>query len=326
MIERYFWKFYPEQMIQLDFLSAGLVLGYRHYSRRSEWLGHLRRCRDRTSSWIQKARRRSSRRGLRVLVLGSGWLQDLSVVDLKAHDELYLADANPLSPLINWWNLRNRVTNVKSVVGDVTGTLEFAIPSLHQNFSALKGADTQTLLQFFEHFHDEISTFQKTSSEINKLLKIDPDLVISLNILSQLHLPWQDHLAALLKRLKLKTTSGAGQDCLASAVAPLATNLVDSHLELLNTFSTRGVDVGLICDLAIYTSKGLVTWPQDIDVETDYSRELEQETELVYAIDFEAVGSKSGLLYKDCWWWHLRHPRHSWQQGKTHLVGSFETP
>lgn len=136
---------------QLGYLHELIAIGARHRRCRAAWADHLARSRRAVGAAIARAAGRQT-----AVVLGSGLLLDLPLAELAAaFERVVLVDA--VHPLAARRQMR-RHANVERVTADVSGALE-----------ALRAGDAFPVPRPFPRLHEA-----------------DVDLVVSLNLLSQL--------------------------------------------------------------------------------------------------------------------------------------------
>jgi hypothetical protein len=144
----------PRPLRDLGYLSELIAIGARHRRCRAAWADHLSRSRQ---AILDAADRAANRR--RAIVLGSGRLLDVPLAGLAARFEsVALVDA--VHPLAARWQAR-RHANVTLVTRDVTGIIE----ALHR----WRPGEPLPVPRPLDMIHEP-----------------DVDLVVSLNLLSQL--------------------------------------------------------------------------------------------------------------------------------------------
>jgi hypothetical protein len=211
-----YWRYYLTQHAALDFVSMGLGIQarYRRYMR--EWAPHLQK----TKLFIECALESCQPSG-RVAVLGAGRLLDFPDQALiSGQHNIDLLDYDPsLMPL--WQKLRQSNRSIKGLhCTDLTGVLENWTSQLRQL------SMTSTIEEF-------------TISLQNLPAKIPPaytlagySCIVSLNILSQLGLYWQDRVVSLLyergllrspeEQLPIETQQAINLNCAALELSHLA--------------------------------------------------------------------------------------------------------
>ena len=223
--------------------QQGLI--HRHLNQEDDWNSHLDKCR----SFILKATD-SSRPG-KVTVMGSGWLLDLPLAEL-----LDSVSAVTLIDIIHPPEVISQTAALEGVrlrEDDVTGGLIMRTWKETRGSGLFRKMKTIRNIEIPEFLFDE-----------------DPGLLISLNIMSQLH---------VLPVRYLKTKSIAGDD----EYEWFIRSIQQSHLNLLGKFPSV-----LITDTAeVFTwRKGIVTEEKSVLVDLPAGKHREE-----WTWDFDLKGT-----------------------------------
>ena len=205
---------YKRILNRLGYYDYQYGLVFRHLKQDSGWDSHLEKCR----SFILKAAETIN--PLKITVLGSGWLLDLPLVEL-----LETVQSITLIDIVHPPEVINQVSelgNVSLVEEDLTGGL---------------------ILRVWEEAH-KAGTFRKLKTLGNieipaYTFKEDPGLVISLNIMSQLH---------VLPVRYLKRKSATGEEEFTEFIR----SVQQKHLDLLSRH--RSVLITDTAEIFVYRS------------------------------------------------------------------------
>ncbi len=187
------------------------------------WGPHLERSKQAQQRWA------SASTGREVAILGAGRLMDVDLDALgKSHKTLWLIDADPIS-VTTWRNLQ---TPVRWDLVDVSG--------VQKSWTRIMERTTGSWQKFLD-------AIESLPCPAHCFFLAEADGVISLNLLSQIPVVWQDILEEILN-------SRFGHDFVAkreqqwlSAFAPKAKWLVEQHLTMLA--SSRANNILIITDL-----------------------------------------------------------------------------
>lgn len=271
------------------FLQTGLGIEIRARKLAVHWRPHQDRSRGAQARW--------SARGGRLAVLGAGRLLDFEHGLAERFERLRFIDADPLC--VPFW--RRAHPGHEPVIADVASRL--CLPRHSASWQA-------TLA--------EIAAQQASKPEAEWLR--DCDAVLSLNLMSQIPIAWQERVEAYLRKQFGPAFVKAHEEEWLAAVEPGARSLVEAHLSLLNWSGAR--DVLLITDLGYIEYKGnrrysRRRWDPAPDV-----RGLEAEDAL-YGIASPAL-SNYRRVETDEWHWHISpQGLESRAKGSIHVVGSF---
>lgn len=349
----YSWR-YP-QSASLGFLQMGLAIRRRHKLLNVHWRNHLEQTRKAQQLWTAQTAGQDQDPGAdeRLVVLGAGCLYDLDLAALsRRYSTILLVDGNPL--VKSAWRKAKRAYAGRTVIdfqiNEISGALiswrrelAAALRSAPRNraawssaLSAVKNTDTALL----KHSLALPAAYDK------------PSAVISLNILSQIPLLWQDCLEAILVRRFGKRWVNEHQTEWFEAFYPSAKMLVAQHLSSIAQAAPN--DILLITDLeyAYYTAgrefrakdyaEPPFVWKTGEGIQTNGSWQVSQSgTEdfaaaschvlsALYGINLEDLSTASNFFpcYAStalpCWLWHIRPlGTENDKQGIIHRVGAF---
>lgn len=294
------------------YIQAGLGLESRARALSVFWTDHLSRTRAAQARWAQNCP------GRLLTVLGAGPLLDLNtpVLSPKFHS-FRLVDANPL--LVDDWRRLN--LPVEPVITDITNCMAPWCAKI----KTFRGTWEQTLNLIRHLGNAPITAYSATT-----------DALISLNILSQLEIGWQEALEPLLrKKFGSRFLLEHEQDWL-NAIRPGARMLIEQHLAALQASGAQ--TILLICDIDYVEYKGRqytrhqwaeppLTWTPDgwhaaegITYEVDSALEgvaLDAQT-------FSRLLPSYILDWHETWLWHIApNGTEGIDHGKLHRVAAF---
>ena len=252
------------------------------------WDPHLQRSKQAQQRWA------SASTGREVAILGAGRLMDVDLDALgKSFQTLWLIDADPIS-VTTWRNLR---VPVRWDLADVSGVQK----TWTLNMERVTGS--------WQKFLDAIESLPCPA---DCYFPAEADGVISLNLLSQIPVVWQDILEEILNsRFGHDFVAKREQQWLA-AFAPKAKWLVEQHLAMLASSCAKNILI--------------IT-----DLEYGHYADLIANAEYISALyGVSLVGNPSELLpgysleWTTCWNWHISPlGLESKKQGTIHKVGAF---
>jgi len=276
-----------------QYLRAGLGLERRAQHLATFWNEHLSRTRAAQARWA-----RDIHGGL-LTVLGAGPLFDFNAAALSPRVESFrLVDANPLC-IDHWKRLEKPV---EPVITDITNCLEVWLKTLEET-----GGSWSELL----------SKIKNLSFDPRKGYVPVTDCLLSLNILSQLEVGWQESVEPLLqKKFGRRFVYQHEQEWL-EAIQPSSRVLAEQHLAALE--ASRASHILLITDAEYVDYKGrkysVDRW------ETTPLSWSEKGWEPDAGIEFEATPALEGLVldgdsltrwmpsyqvqWNDSWLWHI---------------------
>lgn len=262
-----FCLLYPRQS---DFISGGLGIRNRARRYKINWERHFQCCREFQRRCLE------GKRNLRVAVLGAGTMLDL---DLKLFREASASidffDADPLARFL----CRGKLSVLKRAgidcrykLTDITGRLDQWDEALQQCGSL---GDSQVLDRL-----EKLPSLAPSPPDLTGY-----DLIVSLNLLSQIPIYWSDRLeAAFAKRFEGSNLSNS----FAALRTGLARRLQQEHLDLLNSSGAKYLLI--LTDLYFfYYECGQAEW------------EVEEALLLPHSLELSSYRSSA----KDSWLWHL---------------------
>ncbi len=276
------------------------------------WSDHQSRSRAAQARWAQTC-------GGRILtVLGAGPLLDLNASALSARFGLFrLVDANPM--VTTRWATLNKP--VEPVITDITNCL---------------GPWSHHLRRFRGTWNETLNAIRDLAQTPAAAYSAASDGVLSLNILSQLEIGWQEAVEPVLqKRFGKKFVAAHEQEWL-NAVRPGSRVLIEQHLAALETAQAN--NVLLICDLEYVEYRG-----------RQYQRHQGAEPPMQWTSQgwvpdqgttYEAIPALEGVVldqptftlwmpsyqldWHESWLWHIApNGTEPAKYGKLHRVGAF---
>jgi len=291
-------------------IHAGLALERRARALSRYWTDHLSRTRAAQARWGQTAG------GGVLTVLGAGPLLDFNAAALSpAFASFRFVDANPL--LVSGWARIHKP--VEPVITDITN----CIVNWRQTVKQFRGDWPETL-----NLIRELPAAPGYSAP--------SDALLSLNILSQLEIGWQEAVEPLLqKRFGKRFVLEHEQEWL-DAIRPPSQVLVERHLAALQASGAR--QVLLICDIEYvdYTGRQF----QRHEWATPPLRWTEEGWVADEGITYEAIPALEGVVlnhenfarwmpsyeleWHESWLWHIApNGTETAGYGKLHRVGAF---
>ena len=246
------------------FLRGGLAIEARARRLRKHWTPHQERSKAAQRRWAEETS------GIDLAVLGPGRLYDFAGDALPARfRRLLMVDADPSS--VPYW--RELGVEVEPRVADLTGHSERWRAAL----ARYRGGWPQTL--------DYIRSIVKPGDEPHAFAA---DAVLSLNVLSQLPIGWQDCVEEyLVRRFGARHVKANEREWL-DAVEPGAELIVRQHLHALAASGARSIL--LITDVEYADSHG--------DGTTELSPAL-------YGVDPAQELAGYTLRWQDSWRWDI---------------------
>jgi hypothetical protein len=251
-------------------------------------------------------------------VLGAGPLLDLNTPALAPKFQSFrLVDANPL--LIDDWSRLN--IPVEPIITDITNCMAPWCEAV----KSFRGGWEQMLNLIRDLGNVPIPAYSATTHGL-----------ISLNILSQLEIGWQEALEPLLrKKFGTRFVLQHEQDWL-NAIRPGARMLIEQHLEALQ--ASRARDILLICDVDYVEYKGRhyarhqwaeppLTWTQDGWLAAEgitYEVDSALEGVVLNTQTFSRLLPNYILDWHETWLWHIApNGTEGTDHGKLHRVAAF---
>ncbi len=212
--------------VELGFVRMGLGIERRAERFASEWKPHFERSKKAQEKLAGLLKTESLPRD-KILILGAGRLYDVSEPVIEAFQSVGFVDADELClPL--WKKLQQKYPEKEFRFSGVelSGVLE--------DWNKRLGEEPQTL--GWKELLDRLRTFGQSEgyrpSNLRNLCSLEqPDLVISLNILSQLPVMWQNLIEHELIRRFGASRVQEGEDEWLKSFLPSARFLVRRHLE-----------------------------------------------------------------------------------------------
>ena len=251
-------------------------------------------------------------------VLGAGALSDFNAVSLGRNFKSFrLVDGNPMSP--SYWGRLN--IPVEPVVTDISRCLD--------NWSkavARSGGSWDDVLKLIRGLGDPPTAGYFAKS----------DAVLSLNLLSQLEVGWQEALEPILKKRFGRLFVGRREQEWLDAIRPSSKSLAEQHLRSLECSGAQSILLITDVEYLEYTGRR-------------YSRKVHQSPPVRWsesgweadpAIQFETMPALEGvaldagtfvrwmpsyqLEWQDCWLWHISpNGTEATSYGTVHRVVAF---
>ncbi len=261
-----------------DFVDMSFGIDARYARCKPFWARHIAICKELQSKLLVRVPSGSS-----VAVLGAGRLFDIDVELLcQRAGRICLYDADP--SLVPYWRRAFAGREFEPHITDLTGTLT---------------AWTETLVTALKqrpNIAGVIDVLNGLTQNLQAPPKIECDVILSLNVLSQLPIYWRDRVTQLLtKRLRLKTDQhGNFPDELLSALDNSMAALQRQHLEILQDSSARWILLSSDLHFMYYVTSH-AHWQVDPAIHC--------------AMTDPPLGSPYRLLERDSWLWHIA-PQH----------------
>jgi len=295
------------------YLRMGLGIENRARKQAPFWAEHLDRSRAAQARWTLRAS------GERLTVLGAGRLLDFNRSAIPPRfTNLRLVDADPLCPPI--W--RSIAKPVEAVCADVSGCLNRWIAELNR----IRKPWPETLAAIREHRVPSRAAYRAPT-----------DALLSLNILSQLQIVWQDGVEDFLTERFGRRFVEHQEDEWLDALRPAGQMLVEQHLAAIEDSGPRFVL--LITDLEYLDYQGRTFqrghwapppvewsnagWHAESPVTCEVSPALEgvELNEDAFARWLPSYR----LAWRESWLWHIAPlgTEKKTPHGKVHRVGAF---
>jgi hypothetical protein len=246
------------------YLRGGFAIEKRARRLRRFWEPHLERSKAAQRRWVEGVH------GIDLAVLGAGRLFDFAREEMEGRFRRFLLiDADP-SCAAHWSGMR---VEVEPRIADLTGCAD----RWRREMEAYRGGWPETL--------DYVRQIVKPT---DAPVAFAADAVLSLNLLSQLPIGWQDRVEDnLVRRFGSRHTKSREREWL-DAVEPGAKWIVEQHLAALNASSARSIL--LITDVEYSDSHGNGT--------TEISPAL-------YGVDPAAALGRYRLRWQESWQWDI---------------------
>lgn len=264
-----------------DYVDMGLGMEARYERCSSYWEPHLRCCKE-----LQLAALAQLPQAKSIAVLGSGGLRDFAWEEItkqaKQVEQIDCYDCDPGAKLA-WQSHAQKfpVSSTNFYQIELTGVMLEWTERLSE---FLKSRPVKDILELENWLNELAAPVPKLESRY--------DIVISLNILSQIHIHWRDRMAAsLLKYWKLESDDdGRYPSSLQAAMNRTFKQLELMHLELL--FSTALLGVIVISD-----QEWLYYKPQNSLWRSEQALQIDLKSEL--------TDRASAKLEQTSWLWHI---------------------
>ena len=260
------------------FLRQGLGIEKRARRLRKFWEPHLERSKAAQRRWIAEVA------GVDLAVLGAGRLLDFAADTLPSRfQRALLIDADP-SCADHWGGL---ACQVEPRIGDLTGCVQ----RWQRELDRFQGGWAETLKQV-----------RQMPKPGDRAIPLAADAVLSLNVLSQLPIGWQDRVEDHLeRRFGARMTKAKEEEWLA-AVEPGGRWIVEQHLTALAASNARSLL--LITDVEYAEYRGganSVRWENGVwaagqGLRVDVSPAL-------YGVDLAIAGY--ALRWEESWLWDI---------------------
>lgn len=288
----------------------------KRFSNYQSWESHLKNTKEVSLNWANKL---ANKRELNIL--GTGSLIDIDLDQIEDYfNKIILTDASIYNKKI--WDKKNQ-SNLVYFISDVTGILL----CWEENLSNCKFSKLDEYLEFIEDIHN------KFPPPINNLYKAE--YLLSLNILSQLPIYWQDFVFNFLENKLSKSTVNNKKELILRALIPSSKKIIESHLNELMP-KKNGSSSLLICDLDYYFNL-----TNDLNVEIQNNNLIPtikirgkneekiiiSKQDALYEFDikkfFLDISNKYSISVVNSWLWEVV-PYGVSEEQETHLVAAFE--
>ena len=296
----------------IRYLNMGLGIEYRARRLAPFWAEHLARTRAAQARWAATAT------GEWLTVLGAGRLLDFNgpaLLPRFAH--LRLVDADPLC--LPYWKKLKKLSD--AICLDISACLDDWIAELRKTPA---------------NWHDMLQTIRSYGDRPQQAYSASSDALLSLNVLSQLPIVWQDGVEAMLLRGYGKRFVETREEEWLDALRPGAQALVEQHLTAIEASTPRFVLVITDVDYLEYKGKSYrrdqrvpppVTWsPEGWCAEQGITCKVSPALERVdlSAATFQKWMPSYRLTWQECWLWHISPlGTEKNESGKVHRVGAF---
>ena len=281
-----FFRYLAERLRHRDpaaarYLRQGLGIAEREKKLHKYWLPHLERTKAAQRRWAE------SLSGSDLAVLGAGRLFDFAADTLPARfKRLLLFDADP-SCAERWHTLSG--VQIEPLIGDLTGCIQ------HWQ---------QDLDRFYGGWDESLAHIAGIVQPADHAMLFAADAVLSLNLMSQLPIAWQDCVEDYLSR-KFGERNVAGKESeWLLAAEPGAQWIVEQHLASL-AVSGAG-SILLVTDVEYAEYRGgpnSVRWNQGVwDADAGLRVDV---TPALYGLDPIALLPDYTLRWQESWLWDI---------------------
>lgn len=282
------------------FLRSGLSLAARSRELADAWAPHYDHCRA--------AQRRWDATGIDLAILGAGRLADLDASSLAPRfRRALLIDADPASQ--SHWR-RSGFTEIEPRIGDLTGVIASWAARL----------ETSPPRATWDATLDRIRAIVDPAAD--SPMPFAADAVLSLNVLSQLPIAWQDMVERYLQRRFGRGPTRRREEEWLAAVDAGGAWIVREHLAALAR--SRARSILLLTDLDYAEYRHTATPPTHENGEWQAAPGAHVDVfPALYGAD-PAVIAGFTLAWRESWLWHISPlGRESREYGTVHRVGAF---
>lgn len=263
---------YPELR---DYIDMGLGIEARYLRCKPFWKRHLELSKEFQARCFSRVTDRST-----IAILGAGRLLDVNTESLLAQfDAIHLVDADPLA-CTAWKRLRLKVRADQRVVAhtrDITGSIATWTRNLEVFLKSSPKADIVALAAF-------LRDLRPLGAHLDQY-----QVVVSLNLLSQIGIYWKDRVENLLAKVWGLHSNERGyfEAQLQAALDESLRRLEKQHLELL---AESGADF-----IVVLTDQNFLYYTKD--------RSEWQAEAALKSPDLEMRGYS--VCDRDTWFWHI---------------------
>jgi hypothetical protein len=292
------------------FTSQGRKIRNNANNKRYGWNPHLTKCKKIVSDFI-----RSDTKNKRLSILGAGSLLDIPIEVFNSHYKvIYLQDANPscLSEWSKFTQTQRLKPRIEPCLLDINGDISVWSKMCHDQIKhkSLSGA-----LSFLKNLPE---------TNIKKPAFINAESCISLNILSQLPVYWQDFIFRILSRKFGARVIKNNEEEILLALRKTSNLIIKNHLDDILP-KKKNHSTLLLTDLKYFYLKKNVSLSLDNNESrekkiSDYSLQVKSETKTVEVKEQDALFDvvleayieqrlkSRGFTYTiiDSWIWEIR--------------------
>jgi hypothetical protein len=263
---------------QSDFVSMGLGLEARFSRCADAWFQHL----NASKKFVNSVVTENVREGATVFVLGSGRLLDLDIEHLASSSRHITLVDYDIAAIRNSMRQTERYQNVSFECVDITGVLEPWTVQLKQGLSSLPRKSTKVI---------EDGLTEILESLILGNVEVAPvDIVISLNIFSQLRVFWSQRVAMIVSHLFGKHCSDSLLESCNVSHALLRTEKLLETAHVRSHLSSAQILAVLLSDRYFhYYHPDKADW----------------QTEDALASEFPEALEGYEMIQADSWLWHI---------------------
>ncbi len=300
----------------VGYLKMGLAIDHRARFLAAFWSEHLQRTRSVQARWAST----SDVHGKWLTVLGAGRMIDFNrTVLVPRFQRFRLVDADPLCRYA-WEKFPKPV---KPVRADISGCVDKWLAEMRRGKK--------------RPWKETLAGIRKRRAQAHSAYTATGAALLSLNILSQLQIVWQDGVEEILERRFGKAFLKEHEEEWLDALRPSGQSLVEQHLDAMERSEAQ--HVLLITDLDYLEYKGTRfdrdRWappPVEWTPESGWTTDKEITCELTPALEglqlneatFQRWMPSYRFLWHEAWLWHIA-PLGTEEAdfGKVHRVGAF---